>query len=265
MKNYKLLIDADCPVCSLIGSEFERNGVVEKNTCMPYQEIDISLKNYVDSWRSKNEVALINLNTYEVFYGIDAFKTIVLYHFPFFRPIFEFKPFLWLFNQIYLLIAFNRRVIFFSNTKPIDEKYKPSLNLKYRIFYIFLANIVFACLMYVVFNQFYTIKFIALFIIITGAFAYQYFIAKMLKQNNIWEYLGNLATIVFFGSLLLIPLIIIEKISELPKWAYGLNIIFSVIIALILHNHRCEILEITKKTTWFLFLYIFIIISIVFI
>ena len=52
LQNYKLLIDADCPMCRMYGNAFEAKGLIEKGTCSPYQKIDFSIANLILEVRS---------------------------------------------------------------------------------------------------------------------------------------------------------------------------------------------------------------------
>jgi hypothetical protein len=243
LQNYKLLIDADCPVCRLYGNAFETKGLIEKGTCSPYQTIDLSIANLVDMNRAKNEIAFVNTENNEVVYGIEAFKVILSNSFPRLETILNLKPIDWLGRKLYRFISTNRKVII--PAKPSGNDCTPILNVKYRVVYTLFVAIFSSLIIYnysTSINQMLGWKssIYRELIMCFGQIIWQViFLGKILK-NKVWDYLGNMMTVSLMGTLLLLPTLFFS-IGPIIHLVYFMMV---VSIMLLEHLRRCKILEI---------------------
>lgn len=248
LKNYKLLIDADCPMCRLYGSAFENNGLIEKGTCSPYQTVDSSISNLVDMNRAKNEIAFVNTASNEVVYGLDAFKIILSNSFPNVETLLNLKPIDWFGKKLYRFISTNRKVIIPAKSSGNDCT--PILNVKYRIVYILLGALFSS---WVIYNYSMSINqmmgwgssIYRELIMCFGQIIWQaIFLSQMLK-NKFWDYLGNMMTVSLMGTLLLLPLLFFN-INPIFHLVYFMMVVG---VMLLEHLRRCKILEVGIKPT----------------
>jgi hypothetical protein len=251
LQNYKLLIDADCPMCRLYGNAFEANGFIEKGTCSPYQTIDLSIANLVDMDRAKNEIAFVNTQNNQVVYGLDAFKVILSNSFRPLKTVLNLKLIDWFGRKIYNFISTNRKVII--ATKSSVNDCTPTLNVKYRIAYILIVAIFSSLIIYnysTSINQMMSWK-SSIYRELTMCFGQviwqTIFLGKILKNKRL-DYLGNMMTVSLIGTILLIPMLFfnISPIFHL------VNFMMVVGIMLLEHLRRCKILGIgiTPTISW---------------
>lgn len=123
LKDHLILFDAECPMCRMYTSAFVGAGLLDKGGRQAYQEFSVSACPALDRQRAADEIALVNLKTGEVTYGIASLFKVISVALPFFKPLFLFRPFVWLMSKIYAFISFNRRVInFFFQRQSMQSK-----------------------------------------------------------------------------------------------------------------------------------------------
>jgi hypothetical protein len=247
LQNYKLLIDADCPMCRLYGNAFEAKGLIEKGTCSPYQTIDLSIANLVDMNRAKNEIAFVNTLNSEVVYGLDAFKLIITNSYPMLKPFSNLKILDCIGRRVYRFISTNRKVIVPAKI-AVDAKVNncnPALNVKYRLIYILFVALFSSLIIY-----HYSISINLMMgwessifrelIMCFGQIGWQsLFLHKILKDKRL-DYLGNMMTVSLIGTILLLPMLFFNT-SPIVHLGYFMMVVF---VMLLEHLRRCRILEI---------------------
>lgn len=249
LQNYKLLIDADCPMCRLYGNAFEAKGFIEKETCSPYQTIDLSIAKLVDMNRAKNEIAFVNTLNSEVVYGLDAFKVIFTNAYPVLKPFSNLKPLDWIGRKVYRFISTNRKVIVPAKI-PVDAKVNncnPALNVKYRLIYILLVALFSSLIIYhystsINLMMGWKSSIYRELIMCFGQIGWQsLFLFKTLKNKRLrLGYLGNMMTVSLIGAILLIPMLFFNT-SPIVHLGYFMMVVG---IMLLEHLRRCKILEI---------------------
>lgn len=208
LKNHKLLIDNECPMCRIYGGAFESFEYVEKGTCLPYQHATHLLGSKIDSQRARNEIALYNAETGKVTYGVSALVTILENRFPYIGKAMQLKPLKVSMDYIYKFISQNRKVI--APSANINSDCTPDLDLRYRLLYV-TAVALLSCLVIFSFtdginyqmgwNSSLTRELFVCF----GQIIWQIlFFGKILKER-LWEYIGNLSTVSLIGTILLLP------------------------------------------------------------
>jgi hypothetical protein len=252
--NHKLLIDADCPMCRIYSSSFEKTNMLAKGSASPFQITDNAVLELVNMQKAKNEIALINTITHEVTYGLDSLKKIITHSLPALNPILNFAPIDWFFKKLYKFISFNRKVIVPAKSNAFQRSCTPDFNLKYRLVFM---------LFVVIFSSIVLFKFTQPinelmgwqshlgreFLMCFGQILWQFMVLSFLFRNikneskfkKIMEYLGNMMTVSLIGTLLLLPMIIIQN---LPAFTYLFYFGGVVGIMLMEHIRRTKILEI---------------------
>lgn len=243
LQNYKLLIDADCPMCRLYGNAFEAKGLIERGTCSPYQTIDLSIANLLDMNRAKNEIAFVNIENNEVVYGLEAFKVILSNSFPRLKTLLNLKPIDWLGRKLYRFISTNRKVIIPAKSSGNDCT--PTLNVKYCVAYMLFVAIFSSLIIYnysTSINQMMGWKssIYRELLMCFGQIIWQSLLLHKILKNKRLDYLGNMITVSMIGTLLLIPMLIFNA-SPIVHLGYFMMVVG---VMLLEHLRRCKILEI---------------------
>jgi len=253
IKNNKLLIDQDCPMCKIYGHCFTKLNLIDQATVTSYQTIDDLSSLEIDMNRAKTEIALYDKKTGQTLYGLDSIIKIIgqekqwilkLFHYPII-----FKPL----NFLYKLISYNRKVLYPSGiNNSIARMCIPSFNKRYRWTYIVLV----AFLTALVVNQ-YTFHLFAKLnwqhsiytelLVCFGQVVWQGTVASLLIKSKRLDYLGNMSTVSLIGALLLLPLLAFAHFCNLSIWI--LLGYFTLVIGTMFFEHlrRCHLL---KLTTW---------------
>lgn len=244
--NYKLIIDRDCPMCQLYGSAFEKTGMLEQGSCSPYQTVDSSISNQIDMAKACNEIAFYNTQTQEVFYGLDSLVHIITHHFSFLKPVLKNIPVDFFLRKLYKFISFNRKVIAPSFQKPSERVCTPDLNLKYRLLYLFFVVLLSSTVLFhftkpinelMGWNNHLGRE----FMVCLGQIFWQNAVLHKLPKEKLLDYLGNMMTVSLIGTLLLLPMLLINDTSPILHLAY-----FGVVVGFMFFEHirRCKILNI---------------------
>jgi predicted DCC family thiol-disulfide oxidoreductase YuxK len=206
MKNYVLIFDAECPICKTYSDAFVKAGMLDKNGRESYQDMSNQTCSLIDKKRARNEIALVNTNTGEVSYGIDSIFKVVVNSYPVFKKLFSFSPFYWIMKRLYFFISYNRKVIIPGNSK--EDTCTPDLNIKYRWVYIVftwvISSIILTRYSHLLTGLIPASKFYREFIICGGQIIFQAVVIRFIAKDKVHEYLGNMMTISFFASLLLL-------------------------------------------------------------
>ncbi len=228
LKNHLILYDAECPMCQLYTGVFTRTGMLDPNGRAPYQ--DTPACPLVDLQRAVNEIALVDTTTGEVTYGIESLFKVIGHSFPFFRPLFSWRPFLRIMRKVYAFISYNRKVIIppprtvtISNTTQAPV---PSFRLSYRLAWLLTTILIAAGIL----TRYARLLTGVLpvggpwreYVICTGQVLCQGIVVSIIAPTKKWDYLGNMMTISLAGSLALLPAIGIATITHLsPLVATG--------------------------------------------
>jgi hypothetical protein len=243
LMNQKLLIDSECPMCNIYGNAFEKYNLIEKNTCLSFQDSLGSFQNLVDFNRAQNEIALVDIKENKIVYGIDAFIKIIEVRSPFFAKILRLKWIYFLFSILYRFISQNRKVI--APSQWSQRVCTPNIIIKYRLAYIafvafFSSAVIFNFTQSINVHWGWENNYYRELLICIGQILWQTLFLKSTLKDKIWDYLGNMSTVSLIGTFLLIPGTFIPE-----NWITIKSIFFGSIILFMLVEHlkRCRILE----------------------
>ena len=254
LKNYKLLVDKDCPMCNIYSNAFHKMGLLHKD-CITSFQIESATNNLdIDYQRAKDEIAFHNTISGKTTYGLKALILIITQGtglaFRLMQNKLIYNPLL----ALYKLISYNRKVIYPTSAKESSMVCNPSFNINYRWTYI----IIVAILTGLIVNQFTDILFTHLgwrhnliveMVICFGQIAWQSVAIGLLRKEKRLEYLGNMSTVSMIGALLMIPFLVIFEYWQ-PSLTMTLLIFFSIIGTMFLeHIRRCKLLEIPLSMT----------------
>lgn len=253
LKDHTIYYDEVCPLCNTYTSAFVRSGMLDEEGRQPYQKLGTGCTLPIDRKRAVDEIALLNKATGEVHYGINSLFFIIGHSYPFLKPLFRFRPFAWLMKKIYRFISYNRRVIIPS--KDIgNEDQSPSLNARYRSFYLLFTWIITSIIL---FNYSRLItdfvpagNFYREFMVCGGQIAWQLVFISFIQKKKTWDYLGNLMTISFAGGLLLLPALLISGFHFFEPVVFVIYFGLVVTLMLLEHIRRSSLLRIGGLLTF---------------
>lgn len=259
LENQTLLYDEDCPLCQAYTSAFVKTGILDENGKKPFTEITTEEARFIDTKRAANEIALIDTQNKTVIYGIDSLLKILGNSFPFIATIGKIKPVHFFLRKFYAFISYNRKVIIPGPLhKNATLKCEPSFNYRYRFLYILFAVVITTLILNACSKMIPQLPNGSLtreLLLATGQIVFQSIFLKRFNRKTILNYIGNLMTVSLFGSLLLLPIIIVNsffKISETITLLW-----FGTTVALMLREHfrRINLLELPKglTLTWILY------------
>ncbi|WP_316807689.1 DUF393 domain-containing protein [Pedobacter agri] len=257
LNNHVILFDEECPMCEVYTKAFVKTGMLAANGRESYQRTPVQICPLIDQQRAANEIALVNTESGEVTYGIKSLFKIIGHAIPFFKPLFAFRPFILLMTKIYAFISYNRKVIIPAVAKP--NAVQPSFKLNYRIAYLIFTWFLTA---FILTNYAHLLTdFVPLggkyreYFICGGQIIFQGFIINFYKKEKLWDYLGNMMTISFAGSLMLIAGLIIHQLFNVNPIFYILYFLMVAGLMFLEHIRRSKILKLgwLMSITWALY------------
>lgn len=259
LKNHLVLFDAECPMCDMYTKVFVKTGLLEQEGRAAYQDLSPQACPMLDRQRAANEIALVNQETGEVSYGIVSLFKVFAIAIPFLKPLFNFKPFVWLMSKVYAFIAYNRRVIVPPKPEGTVNQIQPAFRLDYRIAYL-------------VFTWFITASILSAYsklmtgILPVGGVYREYFVCGgqiffqaivmlIISKEKTWNYLGNMMTISFAGALLLSPALLVAVWLQLNPLFYVAWFMGVAGLMFLEHIRRSRLLSLgwTLTITWVLY------------
>jgi len=267
LKNQTLLYDQDCPLCSVYTTGFIKSGMLDENGRKSYCDLSETTYNFVDFNRATNEIALVDTKNKTVVYGIDSLLKVIGFSFPWISKIGYLKPINFFLKKLYSFISYNRKVIIPSNIKKEETlECVPDYNYKYRIFYILFTALITILVLY---NYSHSLSMLSKSTITReslltfGQLIFQSIFLLKLDKKVVFNYIGNLMTVSLMGSLLLIPILLLNTIINIPE--NGLLIWFglTVFIMFIEHYRRIKILELPTYLSYIWVVYRMIVLLII--
>ena len=136
LHNHLILFDAECPLCRVYTKAFVATGLLEESGRGAYQDLPEAACPLLDRQRAVNEIALVNVQTGEVLYGIRSLLKICAAPLPALKPLLTFPFFIWLMSKAYAFISYNRRVIIPASKTGSSFPLQPTFRLDYRLAYL---------------------------------------------------------------------------------------------------------------------------------
>ena len=259
LAQHTLIYDKDCPLCVGYTQAFIRSKMLDKNGRLSYTEAINNSQFPLDVVRAKNEIALVNTQTYEVIYGIDSLLEILGHSWPLLKKIGLFPPIYVLLKSIYGFISYNRKVIILKQNQNTCESCTPTFHKGYRWLYIMTAAIITSLIM-LQFNSLLlpyikSSSWFREFLLCGGQLLFQGMILSMIRPKIMIHYFGHMMTVSLGGALLLLVLIGMNSLFLLP---HSINLIaFICIVGLMFleHKRRIELLQYPTILTWTWVLY----------
>lgn len=259
LNNNIILYDEDCPLCQVYTSGFLKTRMLDKNGRKPFNKIAKEEASFIDLKKATNEIALIDTKTNTVTYGINSLLKILGHSFPWIEKTGHLKPIHYGLKKLYSFISYNRKVIIPSALKP-EHKLQcvPSFNIKYRILYILFAILVTIA---VLFSFSKTLSFLPQAsvtretLLASGQILFQLLFLINYNKKDRLNYIGHLTTVSLMGSLMLLPILIINSYINISETVLILWFGATVITMFYEHYRRINLLKLPKylKYTWVLY------------
>lgn len=245
LENQTLLYDEDCPLCRVYTSGFIKAGMLDENGKKPYCQLSDEEQNFIDVKRASNEIALVDNENKTVIYGIDSLLKVIGFSFPWMAKIGNLKPIKFFLKKLYSFISYNRKVMIPSKIKKeIKLQCVPDFNFKYRILYILFA-VVSSSLLLNKFNDNLTILKTILFT--TVLILIQSIILFKFSKKIMLSYIGNFTTSILFGTLLLLPIIVLKSFINIPENTFHFYFCFIISTTIIDIVRRIQIIKFNLK------------------
>lgn len=259
LENHMVLFDAECPMCRAYTKAFVNTGMLDNNGRAPYQSEMNCVCPVIDKQRAVNEIALVNLENGEVTYGIKSLFKIVGNACPIFRPLFSFQPFTWLMSKLYAFISYNRRVIIPSGKTGDAYAYQPTFKLYYRIAYLlftwFFTGYILTAYAHLLTGVVPIGNAFREYFICGGQIIFQSAVISTFAKDKLWNYLGNMMTISFAGSLLLGIMLFANHWLAMPSLFFPLWFMLVAGLMFLEHIRRTKLLNLgwVLTLTWVLY------------
>ena len=253
LENHIVLFDSECPMCNIYTQAFVKTGMLEPNGRTAYQTGMDKVCPQIDKQRAVNEIALVNLKNGEVTYGIKSLFKIISNACPAFKPLFLCKPFIWLMGKIYAFISYNRRVIIPADENRDTYAYQPQFKIQYRVAYLlftwFCTGFILTKYAHLLTGMVPLGNVYREYMICGAQIIFQGIVIGIYNKEKLWSYLGNMMTISFAGSLLLlIPLGVSQWISASPLF-YTLCFLAVAGLMFLEHIRRAKLLNLNLTMT----------------
>ncbi|HSN61149.1 MAG TPA: DCC1-like thiol-disulfide oxidoreductase family protein [Ferruginibacter sp.] len=220
MKASKIIIyDDGCPLCAAYTSAFVAAGILNEQGRKNFSNIDAATFELIDKAKCKNEIPLIDTETKQVWYGIEALLELLGSKIPIVKLIGNIKPVKWLLHKIYRFISYNRKVIVGIALKN-GYDCSPDFNIKYRILFLVCFFSFNTLMLLPLHNSVFSNSFIggssfvqlqtAHFILV----AVNVLTAALLGLKKGIEYLGQVNMLALTSILLIIPLYFIKSYTN---------------------------------------------------
>lgn len=130
-KTQTIIYDDTCPMCTWYTGQFVKAGVLDKR--LPFSQLSSDYKNQLDLNRSRHEIPLIDTQTGETRYGLDALTFLIGNLFPWAKGLLNNPFFKRLITPLYKFISYNRRIIVPSVSSKVGFDAAPDFHAGWRI------------------------------------------------------------------------------------------------------------------------------------
>lgn len=259
LENQTLLYDEDCPLCSLYTTGFVKSGMLDENGRKSYCQLSEEEQSFVDLKRAPNEIALVNNETKTVTYGIDSLIKVIGFSFPLIEKMATIKPVHFILTKMYSFVSYNRKVIIPGNVKTENKlQCTPDFNYKYRFIFIGFALTITTFVLFSFSNLIPSLPKTSIlreFVLAFGQIIFQSLFLLKFDKKAIINYVGNLMTISLMGSLILVPILILNQLVNLPQFLILGWFGITVFIMFAEHFRRVKVLQLPFYLcfTWILY------------
>lgn len=271
LKAQYLLYDENCPLCAWYTRLFVKYGFIASETRVSFQSAIESKRFSIDEERAKAEIALVTEGE-STTYGVDSMLKVIGNRWSMVRAIGHFLPIYWMLQMLYRFISFNRKII--APTVCKDQcACTPKFNAFWRVTFIAFCGF----MTYWLVGNYFNTELVSYlryesfsheFTLFAVQLLFQSFVFKLLKQRDLFTYLGHISFISLLGALGLgIAQVCLSAVSSFG-WETALlgPVILGAVIVLMLMEHarRVKLLGLSAWLTVSLLVFRILIYPIVF-
>ncbi|MEP6806866.1 MAG: hypothetical protein ABI892_20225, partial [Flavobacterium sp.] len=235
------------------------SGMLDKNGRKSYCQLSEEEQNFVDLKRAPNEIALIDNKTKTVIYGVDSLLKVVGFSFPLIEKLGTTKPVHLILRKLYSFVSYNRKVIIPGEIKEENKlQCTPDFNYKYRFIFIGFALTITTFVLFGYSNLIPALpksSFLREAALAFGQIIFQSLFLLKLDKKTIMNYAGNLMTVSLMGSLILIPILLLNQFINIPQTLVLGWFAITVLIMFKEHFRRIKLLKLPfyLSYTWVLY------------
>ncbi|MFL5728029.1 MAG: hypothetical protein ACJ75J_00965 [Cytophagaceae bacterium] len=255
LDNKLIIYDSNCKVCSFLKEAILAVTSIPSARIVAYKELDPVQKVKVDAARFRNEMALIDLGMDATLYGPEGIYYIFSSESRFLSLLFGNRIIFRIFYFLYRVLAYNRYMIATPKSFIECDCY-PDKKRTFRIAYIAFM-ILFSALLSLTLVA--SVSYLQtgqqpIWLILWGAPFLLGLMSLFLIKQNALDYIGHLVSILFVGTLCMLPSVILYNLSDFMKWPLLVNFILSLFFMTYLHIHRLRFLGLSKAWSagWFI-------------
>ena len=134
-----LIYDDACPMCKAYTAAFHRAGWCERAAFSGVGKGTVPAG--LDLDRARHEIPLIDRESGDVFYGLDAMTRVIAKGMPAWRPVLRSRLLRLLLTPLYKIITYNRRVIAGTHAPTVGFDCAPDRHAGWRWTYIVLMSL----------------------------------------------------------------------------------------------------------------------------
>lgn len=256
LKNYKLLLDQNCPMCVFYGKLFIKFRLIDSSVIAPYQTFNFTPLDHIDANKATKEIALYNTINNTTEYGVDTFLHILFHQYTWFINLLRLPVIYQILQFVYAFVSFNRK-IFYPVNNCSAQGCNPELNLFYRWSYIllvgFITGTILGTYMASIYQEFgLNVPFRTEFAICFGQILWQLIPILIIRKSETHDYIGNMSTVSLIGGILLLPMIGLSYWLTIGPIIFLIYFGIVVLIMLLEHHRRCRLmgLPVTLTLSW---------------
>lgn len=243
LEHHTLIYDDQCPLCVAYTGAFINSGLLDENGRTCYEAGQTKYAGELDVQRARDEIALVDTRSGQVYYGIDSLVKVLGSRFAWMAAIAGTRPVRFALLKLYRFISFNRKVIAPSKTY-LQQQCVPAFNLAYRLLYILLTALFTSAVLYrysfLLSGLIPESNVLREFWICFGQLAFQSLLLWGVRAGKrVWfDYLGNMMTVSLIGALLLLPALLVHTFFVVPSLLYAAYFMCVVALMFCLHLRR---------------------------
>jgi hypothetical protein len=255
--NNKILVyDDACPMCVWYTGEFVECGLLTEEARKPFSTLSAETLSKINWQRSKNEIPLLDTNTGEVLYGIDAMLEVIGQRFSIIKKIGNCKPLNYFLKKLYKFISYNRKVIVAKKALPGTIDCTPDYNVFYRVLFMSIFLIFNTLMLFPIHAGLllkvpgYSLSVWQLQWVHIGLVGCNIIMATLMGRHRAIDYLGQINMLALITILCLIPLLMLDIIVDPGNLV---NIIYLSLLALAVvkeYSRRMHYVDLPEKFKW---------------
>ncbi len=134
LKTKALIYDSACPMCTWYTGKMVKTGLIKEHNRLAFEQLETGNYCKLDLDRARHEILMIDAETGEVLYGLDALTLVFANTYPMLRPLISKSWFKSPLRPLYFFISYNRRIIAGSTPETSGNlSYAPDFNLGWRL------------------------------------------------------------------------------------------------------------------------------------